>query len=111
MNRPTRYYSNKQEKKIAKQTGGRQQSNSGATAFQKGDVITEYFLIEAKTTTSERKSFTIQKEWLDKNKEEAFAMHKQCSALAFDFGDGEQHYVIDERLFKILMDAVEKLNE
>lgn len=33
MNKPTRYYSNKQEKHIAKSVKGKQTSNSGATAF------------------------------------------------------------------------------
>ena len=33
MNRPTRFYSNKQEKKVAKAIGGKQTANSGATLF------------------------------------------------------------------------------
>ena len=36
---PTRYYSNKQEKAVSKETAGSQTSNSGATPFQKGDVL------------------------------------------------------------------------
>ena len=107
MNKPTRFYSNKQEKKIAKQVGGRQTPNSGATKFMKGDVNTQYFLIEAKTVTKEQKSFTIQRDWIYKNREEAFAMGKPFSALAIDFGDGEQHYLIDERLFKDLVEYEE----
>ena len=39
MNKPTRFYSNKQEKKVAKTLGGKKVANSGATAFHKGDVI------------------------------------------------------------------------
>jgi hypothetical protein len=42
--RPTRFYSNKQEKKIAKQVSGKQVANSGATAFNKGDVTTDEWL-------------------------------------------------------------------
>ena len=38
MNRPTRFYSNKQEKKVAKAIGGKQVSYSAATEFNKGDV-------------------------------------------------------------------------
>lgn len=34
MNRPTRFFSNAQEKKVAKSIGGKQQTNSGATDFQ-----------------------------------------------------------------------------
>ena len=35
MNKPTRYYSKQQEKKIAKAVGGKRQANSGATPFYK----------------------------------------------------------------------------
>ena len=35
MNKATRYYSNRQEKKIAKTVGGKLQPNSGATLFNK----------------------------------------------------------------------------
>ena len=108
MTRPTRWYSNKQEKQIAKAVGGKQVANSGATTFNKGDITTDMFLIEAKTCTKEQSTFTIRKEWLKKNREEAFAMGKSYSALAFDFGDGEQNYVISEKLFKKLQNFLEK---
>ena len=107
----TRFYSNKQEKHIAKVTGGKQTANSGATAFSKGDVRTDDFLIEAKTCTTEKKSFTIKREWLDKNEEERFAMGKDYSALAFNFGDDENFYVISEKLFVILLELLKKENE
>jgi len=99
MIRPTRFYSNKQEKKIAKAVQGQQVANSGATAFKKGDVTTENWLFEAKTKTTESKSFSIKREWIDKNKEEAFAMGKDYNALVIDFGDGEQFYLLDEKTF------------
>ena len=99
MIRPTRYFSNKQEKKIAKAVQGQQVANSGATAFKKGDVTTENWLFEAKTKTTESKSFSIKREWIEKNKEEAFAMGKDYSALVIDFGDGEQFYLLDEKTF------------
>lgn len=103
----TRYHSAIQENKVAKAIGGRRTANSGATTFSKGDVVTDLFLIEAKTSMTEKKSFSIKKEWIDKNKEEAFAMNKPYQALVFDFGDGEQHYVIDEKLFKLLVNFLE----
>lgn len=109
--KPTRWYSSRQEKAIAKVLNGKQQSNSGATKFQKGDVINNLFLIEAKTKTSESKSFSIKKEWLDKNKEEAFAMNKRYNALCFDFGDNERYYVIDEKTFKLLNELLEMEEE
>lgn len=112
MNKPTRfntrYYSSRQEKHVAKVLCGKQTANSGATAFSKGDVRTDKFLIEAKTVCKKQKSFTIKEEWIDKNKEEAFAMNKPYSALAFNFGpDGENYYVIDEKLFRQLKDYLE----
>lgn len=105
--RPTRFYSKKQETKVAKAIGGKRTANSGATTFSKGDVTTDSFLIECKTCTEPRKSFTLKKEWFDKNKEEAFAMHKDYSAVVFDFGDGENLYVIDEHLFRVLQKTLE----
>ena len=103
MVKPTRFYSAKQEKAVAKAVGGKQQLNSGATAFQKGDVINKQFLIECKTKTKQTKSFTIQEEWLEKNEEEAFAMGRD-SALCFDFGPSgnKRYYIISERLFQTL---------
>lgn len=104
----TRYYSNKQEKQVAKAIGGRKTANSGATKWSKGDVVSSQFLIECKTHTEFRNSFTIKKEWIDKNNEEAFQMGKHYSALAIDFGDGENHYLINERLFKQLINYLEE---
>ena len=95
----TRYHSSKQEKRIAKAVNGQRVANSGATAFSKGDVRTENWLFEAKTKTSESQSFSIKKEWLLKNREEMFAMGKSYNALVFDFGDGNNYYVLDEKTF------------
>lgn len=110
MNKPTRFYSNKQEKQVAKAVGGRQTANSGATAFQKGDVVSDQFLIECKTKVKDCKSFTVQEEWLLKNEEEAFAMGKNNSALCFDFGPSanKRYYIISERLFTRLKNYIEE---
>jgi len=107
--RPTRFYSKRQEKHIAKELGGRRQANSGATAFQKGDVVLDDWLLEAKTCTTVKKSFSIKREWLDKNKEEAFAMRKPYNALVIDFGDGEQFYMVDEKTFKVMLDYMQNM--
>lgn len=97
----TRYFSDKQEKHIAKVTGGKVQSNSGGTKFGGGDVHTDKFLIEAKTTAIERKSFTIMKNWLEKMKEQAFEQGKEEAVLAFRFDPNtdEDLYVLSERQF------------
>lgn len=103
----TRYYSGRQEKKVAKALGGRTVANSGAIPFGAGDVIADDWLIECKTTASERVSFSVKRDWLEKNKEEAFATGKSYNALCFDFGDnGVRYYVIDEATFKKLKDAI-----
>lgn len=110
MNRPTRFYSNRQEKAVAKLIDGKQTSNSGATSFQKGDVTTEDWLIECKTATTEKQSFSIKREWLKKNKEEALAMSKEYNALCFDFGDnGNRYYVIDEKTFKEVVNELQRV--
>lgn len=107
--RPTRYYSKKQETAVAKKVCGRRTANSGATAFQKGDVVADDFLIECKTTTTSKASFSIKKEWLEKNEEEAFAMGKTHSALAFNFGEAEaNYYILSEKYFK---EYLELLND
>ena len=68
----TRYYSSLQESKVAKILKGNTVSNSGAGHFAKGDVIVDEadLLVECKTVTKEKNSFSIKKEWLDKNLEE-----------------------------------------
>ena len=106
---PTRHYSNKQEKAIAKKFEGKQTLNSGSTPWQKGDVILDKFLLEAKTKTSPSKSMSIQKEWLEKNSKEALFVGKPYSALAFNFGpDEKNYYIIDEELFEFLVEALNR---
>lgn len=96
----TRYFSDKQEKHIAKVTGGRVQSNSGGTKFGGGDVHTNKFFIEAKTPTKEQTSFTIKKEWITKMREQAYEQGKECSVLAFRFNpNGNDFYILSERQF------------
>ena len=41
----TRYYSNKQEKRVAKTLNGKKQSNSGATAFVKYALQLNYLML------------------------------------------------------------------
>lgn len=106
----TRYYSNRQEKYVAKTMHGRQTANSGATMWSKGDVELSNILVECKTKTKPSDSMSIKREWLEKNSEEAFAMGKPYSALCFSFGDlhnDKQYYIIDEDLFKKLVELLD----
>lgn len=103
---PTRYYSSKQEKAVAKATGGKQTPNSGATTFGgKGDVLTDLFLLECKTRTTQSDSISIRKDWIDKNAQEAAFEGKPYSAIVFSFGPNERnYYIIDEFLFQDLLE-------
>ena len=105
--KPTRYYSNIQEKKVAKVVNGKQTANSGATMWQKGDVIANdvSMLLECKTKTSPSQSISIKREWIEKNRQEMVFMGKQHQAIAFNFGPNEEnYYIIDEYLFQDLLD-------
>ena len=105
-NKPTRYFSKRQEKSVAKVMGGTVVPNSGAIKFGAGDVQLDDWLVECKTKTSPSKSITIHKEWLEKNEEEAFSVGKSHSVLCFDFGDlhnAQRYYILSEHEFKRLL--------
>lgn len=106
----TRYYSSRQEKKVAKAVSGKQTANSGATQWSKSDVRNDLFAIECKTHTELREQFTIKRDWILKNEEEAFQMGKRYSALALDFGDGENYFLINQRLFLELLEHLREVN-
>lgn len=105
----TRYFSDIQEKSVCRLLDAVQQSNSGAGKFSKGDCVQKEasMLIECKTTTTDKQSFSIKKEWIDKNKEEAFTQRVMNSCIAFNFGPNQPNYfVIDEKLMRFLIDKL-----
>lgn len=105
---PTRYYSKKQEDAIAKKLGGARVKNSGATAWAKGDVNLDKWLLEAKTKMTPSASISIQKEWLEKLAHESLFMGKPHSALLFNFGPDQPNYaIINEELFELLVNFLE----
>ena len=108
----TRAFSDKQEKDVCNLLNAQQQSNSGAGKFNKGDVvqIEANMLIECKTATANKESFSIKKEWIEKNKNEGFSKRLPNHAIAFNFGPDskENYFVINSRLMQFL---VEKLIE
>ena len=105
----TRYKSNQQEKKIAKAMGGRQVIGSGSTPFLKGDVIAGKLFIEAKTRVNPSKSIKVNKEWLEKAREQAYSSRKEDYAVAISFGDGRDYYIIEDRLMEELYRGKEAL--
>ena len=108
----TREASSIQENRVAKKLGGVVNSNSGAGKFNKGDIrIPDIAMtIECKTCLKPKESFSIKKDWLVKNKNEAFITRSNhtCIAFNFDFEDKHDYYVIDDSLMQFL---VEKLKE
>lgn len=107
----TRYVSNLQEQSVCRALGATQTSNSGAGHFRKGDAVNKSagLLIECKTAMQDKSTFSIKKEWIEKNREECFTQRLPNSCIAFSFGpSSSNYYVIDEKLMKFL---VEKLQE
>lgn len=94
MKKATRDYSSEQEQRLAKVLGGKVTPNSGGTKFGGGDILTEHFLIEAKTPTKKQSSFSIKEEWLDKMEEQGYEQGKTRQALAFQFEPGGENYFI-----------------
>lgn len=110
----TRYYSDRHEKSVCKALNATQTPNSGATHFIKGDVIQEdaSLLVECKTSVTEKQSMSIKRDWIDKNKNEAFSMRLFNSAICFNYGpDTPNYYCIDEKLMKFLVDKLIEENE
>lgn len=107
--KPTRYYSKRQENHVAQAINGKTVANSGAVSWAAGDVVDSQWLLECKTCTKEQKSFTMQKEWFDKNKSESIFMKKDYSAVVFNFGPGTSNiYCIDEYTFQEMKEALEE---
>lgn len=108
----TRKFSSEQEKRISKFLGAKVVANSGATMFNKGDIrLDNTLLIECKTCTTEKDSFTIRREWLIKNKQEAFSQGITNGALCIDFGRKEDYFIIDSKLMLILVNVLKEVND
>lgn len=105
----TRYFSDAHEKSICKALGGTQNANSGAGHFAKGDVVVKEasLLIEAKCCMKPKDSVSIKREWVEKNKVEGFMVRRDNQAVCINFEpDGNNYYLIDEKLMKFLVDKL-----
>lgn len=107
----TKYFSERQENYIAKKFGGKLSVNSGAGKYSGGDVLINRTktLIECKTATKEKDSFSIKKDWLIKAKEECYMRHMDNYVLAFNFGAEENHnyFIMDEIAFNNYLELLE----
>ena len=94
--------------------GAFQQANSGAGAFAKGDVCNRSasMLFECKTTTSNKESVSIKRDWLEKIEEERKSKRLDNSCVVINFGPdapyNKNYYIINERLMKFLIDKLEE---
>ena len=107
----TRYFSDKQEKQVARIINGYQTANSGAGHFVKGDVVnkTAGILCECKCVMSEKDSISVKKSWIDKSKEEAKSTRLSNACIAINFKpDGENYFIIDEKLMTYLIECLER---
>ena len=106
----TRFFSEEHEKSVQNELGGILSSNSGANRFRKGDLlIPQVMLVECKCSMTPKDSFSIKKEWIEKNKEEAFSQRVENSCIAFNFGPKqENYYVINSKLMQFLVDKLQE---
>lgn len=94
----TRSRSNKQEKNIAKDLGGRITVNSGAT-FSENDIVTPTLDIEAKTTLN--KSFIVKEDDIDKMKLKSD--NKKTAVMIVEFEkSGKKLVILEYEEFKHL---------
>lgn len=93
MTETTKTKANKQEKKLAKDLNLKLTPNSGSTAFRKGDMYTNQFLIESKSTDHE--SISLKKSWLEKIEEEAI-LEGKTPLLILEI-KGRRYFVLRER--------------
>lgn len=107
----SRYYSRKQEEAVAKLLDAKLVPNSGACKFAVADVIADDWIFECKTCISPKQSFSLKREWFEKNERERMDAQKPYSALVFSFGEDETNYfVIPEKTFKIMYEVFQNEN-
>lgn len=112
MNR-NRKRSQKQEKRVAEDIGGKVQKASGATDFAKGDVKGDNLLIEAKTTG--QRSYRVDAAEIIKIQAEALARSASDWAMQIEFqgqfGMNRKVAVIDWESYLDLRHDSEKMKE
>lgn len=92
-----------QEKRIAKELGGRVQKASGASKFAKGDVVADGILVEAKTTSLGK--YRIKLKELQKIQSEALEKSFLVWVFQIEFqgaggGAGSRYSIITGSLFE-----------
>lgn len=93
----------RQDKRVAKATGLRVRPNSGAISGHKGDLGGPDIFVETKTRAEEKDHLGIDLRWMDKAKEQAFAMGKPIYFLVIAAGDEQDYVVMDYSLLSSKM--------
>ena len=88
----TKYKSNLQEKRVAKELGGKQVIASGSLWFASSDVRHDEFLVECKTTEKSFYSLTM-KVW-EKIEKEAIKDGLRIPLMCVDVNDGEDRFAV-----------------
>lgn len=88
----TKYESNKQEEKVAKEIGGRKVIASGSIEGLKGDVRDDKYLIECKTTS--RSAYLFKKDVWRKISRESLKDGFRIPVLNIDLKNGEKRICI-----------------
>lgn len=88
----TKYKSNKQEKKVAKEVGGKEVIASGSLWFAPSDVRTDEFLIECKTT--EKDYYILRQKTWDKIHREAMSDGMRVPVMQIQLEDGADEIVV-----------------
>lgn len=100
---------------MANNLGGTVSPNSGAGKFKKSDVIVKdaSLSVECKTSMDNKESFSIKKEWFEKQKLEAFSNRLDNAVIAFNFGpdDKDDKFIIDYKLMKYLIEKLREENQ
>ena len=78
--RPTRFFSKRQEDAVAKSLGGARQLNSGAGNMGKGDVIAHDWVIECKTKVTPSETISMHKNWF-----ESVEADRQAEAKSYEY--------------------------
>lgn len=92
-NKPTKYYSEIQEKYVAGKLGWERVAASGARDLHPGDVMSDTWVGECKTRTKIADKIVINRLWWDKLISEAEFVHKS-PALFVDNGDTSNLWVV-----------------
>lgn len=103
VNKPTRFFSSAQERRVAKSLDGTNDLQSGGGKWKKNDVELDEWALECKTKVTPSETITVHKDWFadaERNRAESL---KSYAAVVLSFGDGKDYYAVDERTFKFLL--------